>query len=154
MVNVLEETGTEIHVRLGQEIKRHTTETSRAAALRAPRSHLFRPSGQMRKPELLLAGLARSRAGFRSGPPRSALPAGGEGGAHEASSTSPPSTPGVGLWPRKVHLEILHPEAAPSPRTPAPELRPPLEVAPRSAAPTPVTREPSSLTAGPALPLR
>lgn len=40
------------------------------------------------------------------------------------------------------------------PRTPALELRPPPDVAPRSAAPTPVTRKPSSLTAGPALPLR
>ncbi|XP_043295838.1 uncharacterized protein LOC122423122 [Cervus canadensis] len=54
----LEEAGTELHVRLGQEIRRHTTETSRAGAQRSPRSRLFRPSGPMRKPEHLLVGPA------------------------------------------------------------------------------------------------
>lgn len=44
-------------MRLGQ-IRRHTTETSRAGAQRSPRSRLFRPSGPMRKPEHLLVGPA------------------------------------------------------------------------------------------------
>lgn len=78
---------------------------------------------------------AGGEAGQDSGADSSALPAGGEGGAHEASSTSLPSTPGVGLWPRRVQLEILYPEATPAPRTLAPELGPPPDVAPISGPP-------------------
>ncbi|CAI9166139.1 unnamed protein product [Rangifer tarandus platyrhynchus] len=89
----------------------------------------------MRKPERLFA----RRAGARPGriPERTAplSPPGGEGGAHEASSTSLPYTPGVGLWPRRLQLEVLYPEATPAPRTLAPELGPPPDIAPRSGPP-------------------